>query len=376
MSTKAQKANESHTPDDHIPARITMVEATDDSYLFATTLTTLQRLCLEAERFQYAYGWITQWAKTKVFVIHPDGMPPAMISMPSITIAEGVHPWTISWHDVSLKTGELEFLRAKVDDPGWRYQGLRDYIETYKFPKLTMCTPITLLRKITAQCIVARCRALLSIQPIKNSDAILLDKQIAGKIHLALGFPYRGNTDILTLPTEQHGMDFPSIARINMGLVTEGLARDLNHHIQAYQRVALITLADWTCGINECIRPLDGLGLKHNFSQYYRRIPAAWIIAQNTLTSLVPKQSLRLTDTSHIYHGDISISHTLKRCRANGIETPDGHVIRSITTKGIRMLSDAGSWSRNPNSKVIFTITKDPAPLARWTPKARQHWKK
>ena len=107
-----------------------------------------------------------------------------------------------------------------------------------------------------------------------------------------------------------------------------------------------------------------------NLSQYYRRIPAAWIIAQNTLTLLVPKLSLRLTDTSHIYHGDISISHTLKQCHANGI------VIQSIMTKGICMLSDAGSWSRNPNGKVIFTTTKDPAPLAQWTPKARQHWKK
>ena len=51
---------------------------------------------------------------------------------------------------------------------------------------------------------------------------------------MALGFPYRGNTDILTLPVEHHGLDFPSIARINMGLVAEGLARDLNHHIPAY----------------------------------------------------------------------------------------------------------------------------------------------
>jgi hypothetical protein len=112
MSMKAQKANESHTLDDHIQARITMVEAMDDSYLFATTLTTLQRLWLKAERFQYAYRWITEWAKTKVFIIHPlaNGMPPTMILMPLITITEGVHPWTISWCDISLKTGELKFL--------------------------------------------------------------------------------------------------------------------------------------------------------------------------------------------------------------------------------------------------------------------------
>ena len=181
--------------------------------------------------------------------------------MPSITVTEGIHPWTISQHEISLKSGELEFLHAKVDDPGWRYQGLKDFIDSYKFPKLTIHTPITLLHKIIVQCIIARCRALLSIQPIKNSDALLLDKQIMGKVHMTLGFPYRGNTGILTLPMEHHGLDFPSVAWINTGLVIEGLAHDLNHHIPAYQQVALITLMDWKCVINGCIGPLDSIGL-------------------------------------------------------------------------------------------------------------------
>jgi hypothetical protein len=374
MTSKANKANDFHTPDDYLQARITMVEATDDSYIFATSLTTLQRLCLEAERFQYAYGWLTQWTKTRAYVIYPGEDSPLTVTMPSITVAEGIHPWTISQHEVPLKAGELEFLRAKVDDPGWRYQGLKEFIESYKFPKLTMRTPITLLRKITAQCIVARCRALISIQPIKNSDALLLDKQIAGKVHMALGFPYRGNTEILTLPTERHGMDFPSIARINTGLVIEGIARDLNHHIPAYRRVALITLADWTCTINGCIGPLDGLGLSRNFTQYYRRIPAAWIVAQDSMASMKPKLSLRLTDNSHIMRGEVSISHTVNSCRAHGIDTPNGHAIRSLRTKGIHMLSHAGQWIRTRSNRLIFKATDSPAPQARWTETARRHW--
>src|SRR5882762_492695 len=118
MTSKANKANDFHTPDDRLQARITMVEATDDSYLFAISLTTLQRLCLEAERFQYAYGWLTQWTKTKAYVIYPDKDPPPTVTMPSITVAEGIHPWTISHHEVPLKASELKFLHAKVDDPG------------------------------------------------------------------------------------------------------------------------------------------------------------------------------------------------------------------------------------------------------------------
>jgi hypothetical protein len=145
MTTRALKANNTHTLDNHIQARITMVEATDDSYLFALTLTTLQKLCLEAERFQYAYGWLMQWKKTKAFIIYPNGTPPPSVLMPSITVAEGTHPWTISNHDVPLKSGKLKFLRAKVNDPNWQYQGLKDFVETYKFLKLTMRKPITLL---------------------------------------------------------------------------------------------------------------------------------------------------------------------------------------------------------------------------------------
>jgi hypothetical protein len=118
MTMKTHKANDRHAPEDQIKARITMVEATDDLYLFATAQTTLQRLCLEAERFQYTYGWLTQWTKTKAYVIHPVGDPPPTVTMSSITITEGIHPRTISQHKILFKAGALKFLCVKVDDPG------------------------------------------------------------------------------------------------------------------------------------------------------------------------------------------------------------------------------------------------------------------
>jgi len=238
MTMKANEANNFHTPDDQLQARITMVEAMDDSYLFVITLTALQSLCLEAE--------------------------------------------------VPLKVSELEFLHAKVDDHGWRYQRLKKFIESYKFPKLTMCTPITLLQKI--------------------------------------------------------------------------------------KQVALIILADWTCTINGCMGSLDSLGLNRNFSQYYKKIPAAWIITQNSMTSLKPRLSLHLTNNSHIMHRDISISHTIKLCKAHGINIPNGNVIQILTTKGMCMLSHAGRWIETPNGKLMFTTTESPAPQAQWTEKAREHW--
>ena len=355
LRSKTCQSGDPHMPLDADPLQVTMVEATDDSYLFATTQATLAKFCLEMERFQYAYGWLTQWTKTRAYVMNPPNEVAETIKMPSITVQEGVDPWVVSYHDVPLNVSELEFLRAKVNDPVWQYQGLRDFIDGFKFLKLTVRTPITLLQKIVAQCIVARCRALLSIQPIKDSDAVLLDQQIAGKVHHCVGFPYRPNTKVLTLPVLHLGLEFPSIAQINAGIVVEGLARDLNHHIPAYRLMARLTLADWTCSINDCINPLDGHGLTKTFTRYYRKIPPAWIIAQKTMSTMNPQLSLRLTDCSHILQGDISVSHALNICRMHEITIPDGRALRSITSKGICKLSDAGRWHRSSNGGLSFS---------------------
>lgn len=89
------------------------------------------------------------------------------------------------------------------------------------------------------QNITSKCRALLSIQPIKQADAQTLDRLICTKVHDLLGFPYNPNSNILTLPLNNHGLDFPSIKRINVGVAVEGFMQDLNHHIPAYRLTAL-----------------------------------------------------------------------------------------------------------------------------------------
>lgn len=361
LKSKTHQLGDPHTPLDASPLQVTMVEATDDSYLFATTKETLAKFCLEMECFQYTYGWLTQWAKTKAYAMNPPEDVVKTIKMPSITVQDSVNPWTISYHDIPLSVGGLEFLRAKVDNPTWQYQSLRDFIEGFKFPKLTVRTPITLLRKMVAQCIIARCRALISMQPIKNSDAVLLDQQIAGKVHHCLGFLYCPNTDILTLPVSSLGMEFPSVARINAGIMVEGLTRDLNHHIPAYRLMARLVLADWTCSINDCVNPLDGIGLAKNFTRYYRKIPASWIIAQKAMLTLNLKLSLCLTDCSYISQGTISISHTLNLCHTRGVTVPDGRALRSLTSKGILKLSDPGLWYKNQNGNLMFSSYSLPA---------------
>lgn len=209
--------------------------------------------------------------------------------MPSITVKPGVSPLIVTNHD-PLISNELEFLRVKIDNPSHRYQELFDFIDAFTFPKFIGPTPITLIRKIVTQSIASRARALLTLQPITDTDALKLDRLIAAKVHAISGFPWIFNSEIATLPVSLHGFDFPSIRRINASIAVDGLVRDLNHHIPAYRKMALISLADWTCSINDCVNPLDGLGILQDSTRrlQYHTIPAAWIIAQKEMGSMKP----------------------------------------------------------------------------------------
>jgi hypothetical protein len=355
-----------HTPDDSLQLPVTMVEATDDSYLFALTLQTLRKFCLEMERFQYAYGWQTQWVKTTAYVLCPSGSTPETVSIPSVTIQDGVHPYTVSNHDVPLRVGELKFLHCKVDDPVSRFEQARSVIENFKFPKFMVRAPITLLCKIVWQNLISRIHALLSIQPIKPSDALTLDKAIASKIHFMTGFPYNPNTEILTLPVELHGLEFPSLARINVGIVVEGLWRDLNHHVPAYHGIARLTLADWMCSINHCVYPLDGKGLLRDFTGYYCKIPAAWVVTHKVMKTMERKLSLRRTDCSFIQRGEVSIIHILNVAKAHGAQIPDGKTLKTLSSQNIVHLSQAGSWLSLNGHVSNFKSYANPPGTAKW----------
>ncbi|KAJ7098214.1 hypothetical protein C8R43DRAFT_907686, partial [Mycena crocata] len=207
-----------HLPDDNLRLAVNMVEATDDSFIFAKSIS--QTFCLHMERFQFAYGWLTNWGKTFAYILNDvDPATPDKISMPSVTIQPGVDPLTVSYHDVPVIRTGLVFLNAKVDDPGVRFNEMKDIIDVFAFPRLTGRLPITLLRKMVAQNIVSRCRALMSLQPIKQVDAEALDARVSGKIHAILGMPFSPSSRILTLPVALHGLGFPSLARINAGIL-------------------------------------------------------------------------------------------------------------------------------------------------------------
>ena len=322
-----------------------MVEAMDDSYLFATSLPGLQFFCLQMERFQYSYNWLTQWSKTSVFILQDSSLSAEMIPMPSITRTPGKNPWNITYHPVNVIHGQLEMLRTFVNDSTSRFQAISDFIDDFPIPKFTVRPPITLLRKITMQNIASRARAMLALQPIKQKDAERLDHKLSAKIHGCLGFPFRPNSDILFLPVKHMGFDFPSIAKINLSLAIEGLARDLNHHIMSYQKMARITLADWRCSINDCVNPIDSHGLQRKYSRFTSKLPVAWIEAHSGLGRV--SLHLRCTDYSFLSEGQVSLSHLSKLRTRDGQHGVHGKTIKSLRKQGFHWVNQVGFIDRN-----------------------------
>lgn len=200
---------------------------------------------------------------------------------------------------------------------------------------------------------------------------------ISAKVHDLMRFPFTPQTNVLTLPLNHHGLDFPSVARVNAGIAAEGLMRDLNHHIQAYRVVARITYADWMCRYSNCGQPIDGGGLHKRYNHLYGKIPATWLIAHSVLSSVTPKLNLRLTDASHILNGETSILHTMNVCKARNIQVLDGVAVNCLTRVGITLLRHMGSWRNDHCGNWHFEARSKPeARTAQWTNATSRSWDK
>ncbi|KAJ7797464.1 hypothetical protein B0H14DRAFT_3548089 [Mycena olivaceomarginata] len=80
--------------------------------------------------------------------------------------------------------------------------------------------------------------------------------------------------------------------------------------------------------------------------------------------------SLRMTDQHEILRGDVSLSHVVSRCNHNhpgGLGNPDGNTIRTMRSKGIRLLADLGFWHRDSSGRLIFKVDWSARRHGRWT---------
>jgi hypothetical protein len=140
--------------------------------------------------------------------------------------------------------------------------------------------------------------------------------------------------------------------------------------------MAQLTLDDWTCAINHCIYPLDGKGLQRDFTGQYRNIPASWIIAHKIMTTLEPKLALRMMDCSHILHSEVSLSHVLNIAKAHGKMAPNARTIKTLSSHGVLLLLDIGSW-QTPHSVATHFKSNANAPSgSNWNASTKENWVK
>ena len=107
--------------------------------------------------------------------------------------------------------------------------------------------------------------------------------------------------------------------------------------------MARITLADWSCQFNKCRSPLEGPA--GDFTRFYGRIPASWIIAHKYLAGLDTAPSIRRTDQSYMKQGQVSlvhIHHLLTQSRPSQIALRSLNAMRG---HGLVNLHDVGCWS-------------------------------
>ncbi|KAJ7774186.1 hypothetical protein DFH07DRAFT_800602 [Mycena maculata] len=146
--------------------------------------------------------------------------------------------------------------------------------------------------------------------------------------------------------------------------------------------MARITLADWTCTINECVDPLDGDGLDSDFSHYAAKVPYGWIVAQKAMGKMFPRMSPRMTERAEILKGDVSLSHcaTLHDHR---IPNPpgtrkllDGNNLRSLRAKGIRTIVDVGLWKASDSATGYTFVPRKQTFEGKWSTPAKESWNK
>jgi len=157
ITSSSMERNDPHTEDAASRLLVGMVEATDDSYIFSKSLPSLIKNTLAMERFQYAYGWLTQWSKSCAYVLAGPKDHPNHAEFHSVSTEPNTDPMLITKHRVELIANQLDFLRTKVNDLTSRFEEIKAFIETFRFPTIIGRLPIILLGKITSQLIISRC---------------------------------------------------------------------------------------------------------------------------------------------------------------------------------------------------------------------------
>ncbi len=143
QSLMARKG-EPHTPLDDIIVKVAMVEATDDSLLFAHSITELREMCLSMEHFQFTYGWTTAWDKSEVSIINSHLHMSASILLPSIDTGNPASPDTVS-HSIPVCPDKIIFLRTPINDEIAHFNSLLSSVDNFSIPRFVRQLPLTVI---------------------------------------------------------------------------------------------------------------------------------------------------------------------------------------------------------------------------------------
>ncbi|KAF8332738.1 uncharacterized protein EI90DRAFT_3122472 [Cantharellus anzutake] len=360
IASLRSRALDPHLPSDSLNIRLTMVEATNDSLLFAPSLPVLQEICLKMEKFQAAYGWLTAWNKSEVVILNSSQPIPNSVSLPSINPTDPLSD-NIQFHDVPTCTDHINFLKVPINDPTSHFKFLSSLISNFKFPKCN--PPITVLRKIINQVLISKIRAHLSLHQVSPTSANSLQSQISLLLHSQLPFPFPPSLDIVCLLTSNFGLGITSIRHLNKSLALCGLLRDLNHHIPVFRKMALISMADWQCAYCHCIFPLSSAGLSYNFASHHCSLPFHFTLAQRTLKDL--GLQVHPSDQSYLVSGNVSLSHIANLAPS----APHSSILHVYCSTPFAWLSSWGVWRYSGLSSLPHVFLPNvPNPFRQFDP--------
>jgi len=95
ISSSSMERCDPHLKDAEVKLMVGMVEATDDSYIFSKSLVSLISNTLAMERFQYAYGWLTQWSKSHAYMFAGQRIIPITLCSSPYRLPLILTPWPL-----------------------------------------------------------------------------------------------------------------------------------------------------------------------------------------------------------------------------------------------------------------------------------------
>lgn len=324
-----------HSPADRISLKFLTVEAMDDSILGATSWAALQRMARLVEQFQNPYGIQTAWDSPDKTVCFTLGAKPVDQKGPngdSLVVFTGIPGGPVK---VPI-TEKPEILRTAFLDPKEQLKGIMDIIERFPFPA-NRTMPIALIRRAVNGLLVPRIRARLSFMPLPSEMAKLVEEAMSKKIMTALELRFTSKTSILYSPVTNNGFGMSSVVNINAELAVKSVMRSLNHHLSQYRALAKITMANWECGANGCLPPLEidrGAGLEIHGRR--KTVPSHWL----TVLEYTQKTGIRIVGTDSSDWRQWNITHLATRMtqltrKPVPVDQIDALIKARITTKEV-----------------------------------------